>query len=257
MKNQYFGDINDYLKYGILRCLANKGLQIGVCWMLTHDDGRPDGRKTTYLTNPKRWREYDTELFDTLSVANERQERHVQYLEKCGILQQTRFFRDPVLDNEQGRELWFENVMKALDICDLIFFDPDNGIEVPSKPRGRKSSSKYVYWSELTSAWNRGASLLIFQHFARVNREEYITQLTKKMAEQISGSIIFSLRTSNVLYLLACHEKHRDRVEKALENLNSKWNKHKVIYNIAQHCSFIHNKNEIFNKIFDTTLRGK
>jgi hypothetical protein len=30
MENQYFGDINDYLKYGLLRGLASGVLSIGV-----------------------------------------------------------------------------------------------------------------------------------------------------------------------------------------------------------------------------------
>src|SRR5687768_3003787 len=64
MKNQYFADINDYFKYGILRCLGKGGLRIAVCWMLTPDDGRSDGRKISYLSNPDRWRNYDPVLFD-------------------------------------------------------------------------------------------------------------------------------------------------------------------------------------------------
>ena len=44
MKNQYFGDVNDYRKYGLLRLLAHAGLKIGVCWMLT-EDGRKGARK--------------------------------------------------------------------------------------------------------------------------------------------------------------------------------------------------------------------
>jgi hypothetical protein len=44
MKNQYFGDINDYRKYGLLRGLSNRGeIRTAVCWMLTTDDGRGDG----------------------------------------------------------------------------------------------------------------------------------------------------------------------------------------------------------------------
>jgi hypothetical protein len=42
MKNQYFGDINDYRKYGLLRILSDEGsMRTGVCWMLTRDDGGP------------------------------------------------------------------------------------------------------------------------------------------------------------------------------------------------------------------------
>ena len=39
MKNQYFGDINDYRKYGLLRILSTYGpIKTAVCWMLTPDD---------------------------------------------------------------------------------------------------------------------------------------------------------------------------------------------------------------------------
>jgi hypothetical protein len=45
MKHQYFGDINDYRKYGLLRALQSSSLGgLLVAWMLTPDDGGPDGR---------------------------------------------------------------------------------------------------------------------------------------------------------------------------------------------------------------------
>jgi hypothetical protein len=35
VKNQYFGDVNDYRKYGLLRVLTNGGeIKTFVCWML-------------------------------------------------------------------------------------------------------------------------------------------------------------------------------------------------------------------------------
>ena len=53
MKNQYFGDINDYQKYGLLRTISrDTGLRLAVCWMLTPDDGRSDGKKTGYVDRP-------------------------------------------------------------------------------------------------------------------------------------------------------------------------------------------------------------
>ena len=67
MKNQYFGDINDYRKYGLIRVLSGCGeLSTGVCWMLTPDDGGSDGRKIEYLGKPEKWRLYDPALFDSL-----------------------------------------------------------------------------------------------------------------------------------------------------------------------------------------------
>ncbi|HEX8408058.1 MAG TPA: hypothetical protein VF883_04300 [Thermoanaerobaculia bacterium] len=43
MKNQYFGDVNDYVKYGMLRAFAQE-VSVAVVWMMTPDDGSTDGR---------------------------------------------------------------------------------------------------------------------------------------------------------------------------------------------------------------------
>ena len=59
MKNQYFGDVNDYRKYGLLRILSASGQAgVGVCWMLTPSDGRTDGQLLTYLDQPARYRNF-------------------------------------------------------------------------------------------------------------------------------------------------------------------------------------------------------
>lgn len=53
MKDQYFGDINDYRKYWLIRVLqAETGLRVLVTWMLTLDDGRRDGELRAYLDQP-------------------------------------------------------------------------------------------------------------------------------------------------------------------------------------------------------------
>jgi hypothetical protein len=59
MKNQCFGDINDYRKYGLLRCLSGQGaMHTADCWMLTAGDGSGDGGHTRYLCSPSKWRAY-------------------------------------------------------------------------------------------------------------------------------------------------------------------------------------------------------
>ena len=67
MKNQYFGDVNDFQKYAILRLLAvNGSLKIGICWMLTADDQGNDGNLTAYLTQANLWKAYDPTLLEFL-----------------------------------------------------------------------------------------------------------------------------------------------------------------------------------------------
>ena len=50
MKNQYFGDVGDYGKYGLLRFIAKRGVTIAVNWYLTPDDQSNDGHIRGYLT---------------------------------------------------------------------------------------------------------------------------------------------------------------------------------------------------------------
>ena len=46
MKVQYFGDVNDYRKFALLRALSEVGeFRIGVCWMLTEADSTGYGDK--------------------------------------------------------------------------------------------------------------------------------------------------------------------------------------------------------------------
>jgi hypothetical protein len=223
MKNQYFGDINDYLKYGLLRCFANAGLRAGVCWMLTPDDGRSDGRKIDYLMKPHLWREYDPSLFDALAKAVRNQKRHVRHAHKPSLLPNALFFDELVPANRPLREGWLTKALNKLARADLLFFDPDNGIEVQSKPSGSPGSCKYLYWDEIRRAWTQESSLLIFQHFPRQNREQYTSRLARELREHLSDGEVVPLITSNVLYLLAYQPRHEVEVDLALKAIAKKW----------------------------------
>ncbi len=92
MKNQYVGDINDYRKYGLLRLLTDYGrLRTGICWMLTPDDGRTDGKFISYLQNPDRWRHYDPGLYERLSAFIVEGDRSIARIERDGILDSASF----------------------------------------------------------------------------------------------------------------------------------------------------------------------
>ncbi len=56
----------------------------------------------------------------------------------------------------EERRRYFRRMLDLFREADLIFFDPDNGFEVRSKPIGRRDSSKYLYWHELTATYAAG-----------------------------------------------------------------------------------------------------
>lgn len=225
MKNQYFGDINDFRKYGLLRTLTQEtGLRCLVAWMLTPDDGRSDGSFTNYLDAPETWRGYDPELFDTLRrFLRGNGSRDLTLLESSGLLPNTSFFADVVPDQRSKRERWFEQLLTACSDSDLVFFDPDNGIEVKSVPFGRAKSSKYVYWSELREAFSRGVSLIVYQHFPRTRREKFIADQAGRFAQVVGIERVLTFQTGRVLFLLAPQPFHEHKLCLAAEAVARKW----------------------------------
>jgi hypothetical protein len=222
MKHQYFGDINDYIKYALLRSLGKAGLQIGVCWMMTPYDGRSDGRKIQYLTNPKKWRSYDPVLFDFLAAAV-KANRDVHQIEDAAILPNCIFYDETVPETDDSRRVWTAGVLEKFSKVDLVFFDPDNGIEVRSTPRGRKGSNKFVYWVELETMWSRCCSLLVFQHFPRQNRVQYIARLRNEVSKRLVGAEIVPIITSNVVYILAYQPQHKTKAQQAVDLILMTW----------------------------------
>lgn len=213
MKNKYFGDINDYKKYGLLRSLTGQGeIATTVCWVLTEDDDRSDGRRIQYLEQPEKWRYHDPVIFDHLRVqVLQRRIRSVDAIEGADVLPNCRFYSPLVRDNVEARQSYFRELLKFATGSQLVFFDPDNGLEVKSVPSGRKNSSKYLYWEEVKAAFERGHSLLIYQHFPRRPRAPFISQLVDKFRVATGVRNVLSYCTSYVVFFLvpqAAHEEH-------------------------------------------------
>ncbi len=222
MKDQYFGDINDYLKYGMLRYFAEAGFSIGVCWMMTPNDARTDGRKIEYLADSARWRGYDPKLFDSLAEAVKRQ-RGVHQIQNFQMLPNCSFCTDVVPDSQPLRNRWLIRALRKLSGVDLLFFDPDNGIEVRSTPIGNRGSSKFLYWHEIEKAWAQECALLIFQHFPRQNRAEYVSRLVSELSKHVLGGHVVPLITSNVVYLLAYPQRHKTKARSAVDTIFKTW----------------------------------
>jgi hypothetical protein len=225
MKHQYFGDINDYCKYGILRALSANGLTTTICWMLTENDTRKDGGRISYLQQPEDFHSFDPTLFDALHHAViKKNNRTIQHIQKLRLIPHARFINELVSDTADHREKYFVQLSRTAQGSDLIFFDPDNGIEVKSKSKGKKDSSKYLYWDEIERFWKLGYSLLIYQHFPRVNRLDYIHKVSKELRKNIRINEIIAFKTSSVAYFLLPQSSHRKKIYPAVESIRVRWN---------------------------------
>jgi hypothetical protein len=144
MQDRYAGDIGDYVKFSILRALS-PGYRLGIAWWLYPDEKHnADGKHVRYLSDPMKWQSFDPDLFRALNEIVCLGNRCVNALERSGIFHEAIFCSEPV-PQDGTREPWLLNMLARLKDCDIVFVDPDNGLE----PEGR--SRKSVSMSDWTS----------------------------------------------------------------------------------------------------------
>ena len=173
MQNRYVGDIGDYLKFGILRALS-PGHRLGVAWWLYPDENHNrDGRHIGYLQRPDRWRHFDPELFDTFALIVAGNRRDVGALEAANLLTGAMFASElfpiggPSSLRGQARREWFTRTADSLADADLVFVDPDNGLEPSGFSHGSAKSGKSVMHSELLELTLPGRCLIVYHHHTR------------------------------------------------------------------------------------------
>ncbi len=225
MKNQYFGDINDYKKYGLLRSIiVASNIKILVAWMLTEDDGSTDGKFIEYLSEENKWSKYDDSLYVEISnLLKNNIKREVNLIEKTDLLGNSEYFSKLVPDNLELRDNWLKELIGESRNSELIFLDPDNGLEIKSKSFGTKNSSKFLYWREVQKIWEEGKSLLIYQHFIREKREVFVKRMLNSLSEKTPNSTVEAFSTSNVVFLLALQPNHHQYHQPIVSLVESKW----------------------------------
>ncbi len=176
MKNQYFGDVGDYGKYGLLRFLAKQGLSIAVNWYLTPNDESNDGSKRGYLKDGH-YRACDPELFDVLREMCNQQEKDVCHFGQRGMIPGAIYYSKmvepqsgrtnlPVVLRRAARKRWHQKALEACAGPVLVFMDPDNGLK-SGMPSAGKNACKYVYASEVCDYYDRGQDVVYYCHKGR------------------------------------------------------------------------------------------
>ena len=172
MQARYLGDVHDFAKYALLRHLHRHGLRPGLLWYLTDPalvDGQRapnDGKHRGYLTRTAREFSGLDEPLHAWSRACEAQRAssapRLEWVEAFlrSDAPAMAFHGNPVPVEPAQREAWLAGAVDGVvRACDLLFLDPDNGIEPPSG-----GSRKHACWQELRAIRARGKSAVVFQH---------------------------------------------------------------------------------------------
>ncbi len=197
MQNKYVGDIGDYLKLGLLRALS-PGRRLGVAWWLHPDGGADgDGRHTGYLDAGLDWRPYDPPLFDALREIVGSGKRAITALEGPHILPGAVFASEQIpisgspSDRPARRAAWFGRVKAAVAGCDLVFADPDNGIEPAGYKPTMGNAGKSITWDELIALRTPNRALIVYHHQTRFKggHLEEIAHLAGRLKERGFASV--------------------------------------------------------------------
>ena len=173
MKNQYLGDIGDYGKYGLLRFLASKGIQIGVNWYLTKNDNSNDGKFKKYLDREKEPWMIDQDLFDQLQIIKSNPKSTVMAVKAHNLIPGAVYYAScldltDLTPQERSitRDQWFAESSICLQNSNMIFADPDNGISFRFTSRA-KNNEKYIFSSDIETYYRMGKDVVFYCHKGR------------------------------------------------------------------------------------------
>ena len=258
MKDQYFADLGDYGKYGLLRFLAGRGVKIGINWYLTPDDGSTDGKYTEYLSQPMKEWMVDTRLFEDLSKIYKKQKRTVRNVEAANLIPQASYYsiclsQDELSAREReiNRNRWFEDSLNVLKEAELIFADPDNGISYCATVR-TKNNEKYILPDEVEAYYQSGKDVVFYCHKGRRNDQAWFkvrTLLKDKLVNAQIMTVTYHKGTQRS-YIFVLHPESCNRYAEWINSfLSEGWyptftNEGFVFRNTSEFQEMYHSKKE-------------
>lgn len=219
MKDQYFGDFGDYQKFSLLKFLRDTGgFKIVVHWMKTTNDESADGGRIGYLKDPSTWAAFDQEVFHFLKDHLALNKRELMLFETSAHASGITFVKDPIHDLTKRQEM-LEQIRNDRN-TDLVFFDPDNGIEV--KSTNKKNQQKFVLWNEIQLAYDSGKSVLVYQHFPRENHEAFVQRKLKELRNHFDAPL-FAIQVKHSVYFLISQRGHSKKLHMVAQQYANLW----------------------------------
>lgn len=246
MQDRYAGDLGDYAKCGLVRALCDGELPLGLVWYRVPDEAHnADGRHIDYLKPGHRQRDALAACDPVLHAAFramvfDRRQRSVAALERLAIWPTgTRFYRD-LLSFEgvrpdarpAARRAWLDEALAATEGAAVVCVDADNGLETASSRRHGLKGGKHAFLDELQRFWQRGQSLIVYQHTHR--RGTVAEQVARRLPQLRDGfvgaasidAVRFRRGTSRVFFIIA-QAAHDDLLRRRLDAmLRGPWAAH-------------------------------
>lgn len=186
MRDQYAGDVSDFLKFALLRALAGSDRTLGIAWYYgPGDDGRADGRHLEWRNEPA-WHALDPAVHAGLSTLPE---RSIAALEAASIWPAASLFHREPLPYRHMRPDWAKAKRDALAAADIVFLDPDNGLG--------SETPKHATFSELRLLRRPGRSIVFISFPSRsATYAEQVLRLHDRLRSDADADRVITLRTN-------------------------------------------------------------
>lgn len=208
MKNQYFGDKNDFFKYDFALTLIEEidNLDTFVFIpMLTKNDGSNDGKLISFDDSRRR------SLGNFLKKCANNSKRNILnlrvFMKSHPDINYLPYKDDQYFENNE-RYRYFRDIESYMLEKAVVLIDPDNGFEV--KSMDNKSGHKYLKFSELKMLYDKmdfSSVLMVYQHIPRVKRDEYFISINEQIYNHVHNDATICLSDNVIAFFLICKDK--------------------------------------------------
>jgi len=120
--------------------------------------------------------------------------------------------------------------LKKLERADIVFLDPDTGIQTKRMTEARKKSPEYVLWREIAGYYERGQSVIVYSRRSRQEESIYRSRFdeVKKLIDKLATThILRAPRFTTRDFLMLIQPKHTRLMDHKIKNfMESDWKEH-------------------------------
>ena len=239
---------------------CGRSLTLGVVWYLVPDENHnSDGKHVHYLDpsayNQERHRDCDPMLYDTLGEIVRSNRRNVSSIRDSQVLPLGTRFYDAVLtfsllddqrlisreDRVARRRSWLDAALKLTVGCDVVFVDPDNGLEVKVGPYQRLGP-KYVFFDELLPYLERNQSLVIYHHLGRHGSaadqiQERLAQINNRLG-RAAFALLYHRGSARAFFVVPAPQHCMNLLSRARMLMTSSWSRHFELFETSLNGPF-------------------
>ena len=222
MKNQYFGDVRDLFKYDLIQHIIYNSKSLNnvlLTAMLTTDDATNEGNKFSYNKAKAGYKNSDLIGFLNSSFLKKREIKNIiNYFEETEI--DFELITDFITNT--NRKTYFQQLVNKIKNNSLNFFDPDNGLEV------NNYNEKHILFDEIEIVLDKmddASTIMIYQHFPRVKRMDYIKKRQNEIETKLSLPCCFISDNEVVFFFITKTQEQQSEIANILLTYKVKYPK--------------------------------